>query len=168
MSDGARPLSLLDAADAIARIVSELDDGEVTPEAAAQLDALGLTIEQKAEAYHVVCQRLTAEAEACADEAARLMDRARARKAAADRLSDRLREAMGTLDVERIKTPLITCYLQPTKSVEITGDVPREWCLPPKNPEPSKSLIKEALELDPRGECSRFARIVTKQSVRFR
>lgn len=165
MADGlAKPLLAL--VDDVLRALTDVDSetGEVPAEAAEQLDALALPLADKATVYSLANDRLRADEDACRKMAAALTDRARARAAARERLNARMHEALALLGGP-IKAPTVTAYLHPQKSVELTGDVPDEFCTVKVERKPDLRSIKAALE---RGEQLPFATLVLDHHVRYR
>ena len=159
--------SLLGAVDMIVAILQCLDDGEITPEAERELEALDMTIEQKVEAYHLVRCRLTAESEVCCEEARRLRARADARDKARARLEKRLLCAIDTLGVRSIKTPTTTCYQQDTQSVliEQPEQVPDRYVVTEITKRPNKRVILERMK---EGETIPGCVLKTTTGIRFR
>lgn len=96
------PKTLTEIADAIIRACDPNEDGELSEESIARLDALNLTLSQKAEAYAVVYNQLTTEQCANKELAAVYDKRAKARKATADRLKQRLYDEMMRLGVKEL------------------------------------------------------------------
>jgi hypothetical protein len=160
--------TLHEIASAIIDAAQVNDDGELTDESIAALDALNLTLQQKVEAYHYVYAALTTKACASKELAAYYEKRAKAPKAAAERLKERLRHEMLRLNTEKVETPTCTaCVEKSQDSVRIKDGVfiPREWTLP-EDPRPDKKKIAQTLKC---GVALPFAELVTNNThLRFR
>jgi hypothetical protein len=162
-----RTSSLHAIASAIIAAAQVNDDGELTPEAVAQLDALNLTLEQKAEAYHYVYAELTTLACAQKELAAYYEKRAHAPKAAAERLKERLHCELKRLGVSTLKTPTCkVCIEKSPPSVALVAGrtIPPEYTRP-VDPEPDKKKMLCALK---NGAQFDFAKLVQSDHVRFR
>lgn len=94
------PRTLTAIADAIIRACDPDENGELSEESIARLDALNLTANQKAEAYGVVYRQLEAEARENALLATFYKKRANARENTAKRLKTRLYDEMMRLGVK--------------------------------------------------------------------
>jgi hypothetical protein len=155
-------------ADAIIEAAQVDENGELTPESIAALDALNLTLAQKVEAYHYVYAELTTKACASKELAAYYEKRAKAPKAAAERLKERLRHEMLRLKTTKVETPTCkACVEESPDSVKIKEGVfiPREWTLP-EDPRPDKKKIAQTLKC---GVTLPFAELVTGNThLRFR
>jgi nucleotide-binding universal stress UspA family protein len=159
--------SLHSIANAIIDAAQVNEDGELTPEAVERLEALGLTLEQKVEAYHYVYAELTTQACASKELAAYYEKRAKAPKAAAERLKERLKAELERLGTTSLKTPTCTVAIQPSpESVDIEKGaiIPNEYALPRQN-EADKKRIMQALKC---GIALPFAKLVQSTHLRFR
>ena len=135
--EATRPKTLAEIAAEIMELASTVDEnGELTKEAAAQLDKINLSLERKVEGYAVARAHLLADAKACKEVAKQYDQRAQARENAAERLCARLQLQMAQLGTTRIKTPTITASIQESpKRLVITGPV-------------SAKYLKQVLEVD--------------------
>ena len=146
------------------------EDGELTDDSIAALDALNalyLTLQQKVEAYHYVYAELTTQACACKELAAYYEKRAKAPKAKAERLKDRLKAELERLGTTTVNTPTCEVAIQASPdSVEITRGaiIPGEYALP-RDPQPDKKRIMQALKC---GISLPFAKLVQSTHLRFR
>jgi hypothetical protein len=165
----ARNVPLLEIVDRIFDAIGEIDPetGEVSADTLAKLDALDVSLADKATAYSVVAARLKADAAACRDLSRKLGERARVRDNALDQLNDRMLVALDTLGQESIKAPAVTAYIQETHAVEITSliAVTEEFTVTKVERVPDKKLIAEALK---QGRDLPFARLQTNRTVRYR
>ena len=152
---------LVDAACAI-----DPDTGEVPADASAKLDALSVSIADKAAAYSIADAQLRADEDTCRRLAAQLTDRARARAYARMRLNERMHRVLALLG-RPINASTVTAYLHPQRSVELLPGVavPDDCCMVRVERKPDLRAIKAALE---RGEQLPFARLVTEYHVRYR
>lgn len=96
------PGTLTAIADAIIRACDPDENGELSEESIARLDALNLTLAQKAEAYAVVYNQLTTEACANKELVGVYEKRAKARRNTAERLKKRLYDEMMRLGVKEL------------------------------------------------------------------
>jgi hypothetical protein len=83
-------------------------DGELSPEAAAELDRLAANIETQAESVCKLISEITAEADVLAVEIDRLKKRFTAREKAVHRLKTIIKERFELLGMQKLKTPLYT------------------------------------------------------------
>jgi Siphovirus Gp157 len=95
------------------------NEGELTPELEARLDALMLEGAQSMEAAAMVVKQLEGNATACEEEAKRLRDRAKAFSENADRLKKRMTVALDAAFNGKIKTPLFTIWAQSTAATTL-------------------------------------------------
>lgn len=166
--EATRPRTLHEIASAIIEAAQVNDDGELTDESIAALDALNLTLQQKVEAYHYVYAELTTKACASKELAAYYEKRAKAPKAAAERLKERLRHEMLRLKTRTVETPTCkACVEDSPDRVKMKPGVfvPREYTLP-HEPPPDKTKIAQTLKC---GVQLPFAELVTNNThLRFR
>lgn len=164
-----RESSLREIADAIIEAAQVSEDGELTPDACVALDALNMTLERKVEAYHYVYAELTTQACASKELAAYYERRAKAPKAAAERLRARLQEEMMRLDRRDIRTPTVKASIEwSTPAVEIENGtpieaIPAEFVIIDKRVDRTKLL--KALKA---GATYAFARVTRGTHLRFR
>lgn len=164
-----QPRTLVEIADAIAALASTVDEetGELTPEAAAELDALNLSLEQKVQGYAIAVSHLFAEGDACRDVADDYARRAAVKQSAAKRLKIRLHETMAGLGTAVIKTPTVkACIENSPPSCELVPGVPvpSEWRRLDDAPVDKKRLMAEMKA----GARFDFARLVQNKHLRFR
>jgi len=160
--------TLHEIANSIIEAAQVNEDGELTDESIAALDALNLTLKEKVEAYHYVYAELTTQACASKELAAYYEKRARVPKAAAERLKERLRHEMLRLNTRKVETPTCkACVEDSPDSVKIKEGafIPSEYALP-RDPQPDKKKIGQALKC---GVTLPFAELVTGNThLRFR
>jgi hypothetical protein len=132
----ARPvaaLKLWEISDGLRSIDDRLEEtgGELTPELAADLDALELALESKAEGIAAIVSERRALAESVRAQARRLSDRAAAIERGADRLHAYLLQAMQAAARREIKTPAFTLRLAKNPAsyqwLGETEDIPEEF-----------------------------------------
>lgn len=144
-------------------------DGEVTDqiaEAEAELAAGAGSLREKAEIYCRIREDLIGDADKLATAAERLASRARARRAAADRIRDRLAAALELAGEERVKTDTHTVYWQTTQAVEIlvpADQIPDQWVRVAR--EPNKAEIARALKAGKRFD---FAALQERRGLRIK
>ncbi len=161
-----KPTSLYEIVEAMRAVLQRIDDadGEIDEDGAAALDALAVTIEQKAESFVALHRSLYEEAEACERFALNYRDRACRRRAQADALKTRLADAMRLLGLRKIATPTATVTFQqspPALELDQGADVPDAYV----QKVPNKGLIRAALQA---GTALPFARLVRGEHLRFR
>lgn len=121
------------------------NDGELTPELEARMDALLLEGPQRIEAAAMVVRTLESSADAAKAEAKRLGERAKSFEANADSLKHRISIALDTAFGGKVKTPLFTIWNQTspdTVSFELEGGGFEELIL--TNPE----MVRVSYALD--------------------
>lgn len=157
--------------DLVEMLLGVLDstDGEITPEAEAQLAELTGSLELKVEGYGAVCAQLEAEAEATVQLSRRYAERAQIKLNAARRLKERLRDEMQRMGVKRLPTSTVTATIQvSTPSVRLLvddADVPEQFCVQTRTV--SKSALRDALKAnDP--DALLVAALEINQHLRFR
>jgi hypothetical protein len=109
------PLRLYEYADdllAVRAMLLDSEDGELTPEMEAKLDAAVGNFDVKVEQVAFVIRELTAEAKAIDEEAARIAKRAKVRTNAVARLKSYLQGQLERADVRKVERPLVTVRLQ--------------------------------------------------------
>jgi hypothetical protein len=142
-------LELADHFDALFRRI-EAVDGELTPELAAELEALDFAEASKVDGYRF--RRLTQDAEAqhLKDQAKALLERAKRIAAAGERLDARLSAYMALKGVTELKGHSYTAKKLPASSVPLEILVPidalPERFLRRKDPEPDKVAMKAAMQ----------------------
>jgi hypothetical protein len=124
-------LAIMDRARALLATI-EAAEGVITPEQEDELDRLGDSLQERAEAYRAVCAELESEAEACDAMAAPYFARAASKRARAGFLKHRLYAALELAGIERAVGPTggATIKASPRK-VELLvppEDVPMEFC----------------------------------------
>lgn len=161
--------TLFEIIDRVQEIVARAHEaaGEITAEDAAELDALNLSIEEKAEAYAAVWRMRREEAEACERMAERYAERARQKRTQAESVRRRLYEGMIVLDRRKIETPTATAYIQQSPpAVELLvheDDVPAQYV------EFRRHVRKDAIKQDLQGGAQlTFARLAIDSHLRIR
>jgi len=150
-------------------VLAEIDlaDGEVSAAADDVLRELGVSLEERAEAYAAVCRLLGEEAEACDRFVETYQKRAKRKRAHADALKHRLFEAMLSLGIKRITGPTATAAIQKSApSLELLvaeTEVPDRFARTRR--EVDKAAIKDALK---GGEAIDWARLTQSEHLRFR
>lgn len=114
-------LSIVEAMQVILQRVDE-SDGEMDDATAAEFDALGLTLDEKAEAIAAVCRMEEEAAEACDRMARPYTDRAKRKRNRVEDLKRRLQDAMDVAGKKKIERPTATIAVQRNgqPSVELT------------------------------------------------
>jgi Siphovirus Gp157 len=107
----------------ISDILTE-NEGELTPELEARLDALMLSGQESMEAAAMVVKQLEGSATACEEESKRLRERAKAFSDNAQRLKDRMVVALDSAFNGKIKTPLFTIWAQSTAPTVVVDLAP--------------------------------------------
>lgn len=143
-------LSLYNINDSILRIMEQCDHetGEVTDEQMERLDALDLAFEAKCENVAFVVRTFQAEADAYANEAKRMADRARVAKNKSERLKNYLQDSMALLNVDKIAGGVLPIRLQknpPALSVDNATAIPDGFWLP-ADPTLDKRLLLVGLK----------------------
>ena len=107
-------LKLYELADAYERIAEALTEngGELTPDLAADLDAIEGAFEAKVERVALYVRNLLATAEAADAEAARLAALARTRRQGAEGLKGYLMAQLDRVEKPKVETPLIVVRIQ--------------------------------------------------------
>lgn len=162
-------LTLPQLMDELLALLAEVDPatGELSTRVADAIDRLNLSLERKVEAYAHVATRLQAEHDAYKGLADGYRKKAEQRERERAALRSRLQTQFERLQVERVKTPTVTAYLQraSTPALELTvlddAEVPDQFCDRVVN----MQRIRVALE---RGEVLAFARFETRKHLRFR
>ena len=143
----------------------EESGGEITD----AVDALGLDLRDKVEAYRAVILQYEAECRANKEAAEWYAKRGAAKCKAAAKLEERLLVSMLSLGTQSIQTATCTAHLRSAKSVHIADEA--EFCADASDrfvtvsTKPNKREIKLALEA---GEAVDGASIVENFSVQFR
>lgn len=107
-------LPLFELVERYVDLLVKIDDaeGELTPELAAELEALEPQLERKVEAIAAVHAMLTEESEACDRLAKTYADRAKRKARNADVLKARCKDALDVIGVRKVATPTVTASLQ--------------------------------------------------------
>ena len=107
-------IRLYELADALERLTEQLIDngGELTPEIAAELEALEGTFDDRIERLLLHARNLQAVADAAAQEAGRLTALAGTRARAAERLKTYVLESMERAGRPKVETPLVKARIQ--------------------------------------------------------
>lgn len=138
------------------------ENGEVNPDAWAQLESLQMEREQKAENCALAAKNHRAAAKAIKAEIETLTQRMKAEENQADRAGEYLKFILGG---QKLKTPKVSVIFRETQSVDLDADfiatAPTEY-LRFKDPEPNKKMIMELLKA---GEKIPGAKLVTKTSM---
>lgn len=129
-----------------------LDDGEtITAEVLARLaerfHEVDDAIDRKVEGWARWIRQLEVDAETAQREAKRLAKRAGAYEDFAERLREKLKDAMIRIGKERVKTALLTVSVRacpPSVASVSIPDLPTRYLRPPAPPEPDKSAILAA------------------------
>jgi phage host-nuclease inhibitor protein Gam len=122
------------------------NEGELTPELENRLDALMIAGPDKIEAGAMVVRTLESSADACKNEAKRLLERARSFDANADRLKQRMVYALDAAFNGKVKTDRFTIWTQ--KSSDSTAvDLAEEFTLDQLQSE-HPEFVRTKLELD--------------------
>lgn len=96
------------------------ETGEVLADSVHRFDALNIEAEEKVAGTGFVLNRLKADSEAIESEIKRLTARRDAIRNERERLSDRLREFMATVGLQKVKTPYISVSIgKPYESVVV-------------------------------------------------
>ena len=138
------------------------ENGEVDPDAMAQLEALQMERDSKTENLACVVKNHRATAEAIKAEIKALTQRAKDEEAQADRAAEYLRFI---LKGERISTGKVFVSYRTTQSVEISDDFwfgAKDEFLRYADPEPNKAAIKAAIKA---GEVVPGACLISKTSM---
>ena len=133
-----------------------------------KLDELSGDIEHKAEAYAKIIKSKQAEAEAYKTEIVRLTANMRAAENVADRLKDRLLNAMTTSNITEIPTAIGKWRVQNNPwSAEIVDaeKVPIEWKIPQEPKIDRSGLVKHWKET---GELVDGVQFLQRQGLRFK
>lgn len=117
-----RERPLREIVDAIIDAAQVDESGELTDEANAALDSLNLTLSQKVEAYHVVCNELTEAAAGCKSLAAYYEARQARYLARAKRLQERLLEEMERLGTSEVKAGTVRACVQESPPAVVVRD----------------------------------------------
>lgn len=145
---------------------AEDDDGELSPAACELLDKLNTTLEQKVQAYHLLCARLEGDSRACKELAKEFAERGKSRETHARKLRDRLQAELERLGTTKVKTATVTCWVQDSPpSVECEADdlIPDDYMVVTKKPDRARML--EALKA---GKELAFAWLTHGTHLRFR
>ena len=130
------------------------NEGELTPELEARLDALMLEGPERMEAAAMVVRQLEASANACEEETKRLRDRAKAFQDNADRLKKRMVIALDCAFSGKIKTPLFTIWAQNTAATTVCDLAP--GVTPEMLQAERPDLVRVKVELDRTGAVAKF------------
>ena len=95
------------------------NEGELTPELEARLDALMLEGPARMEAAAMVVRQLEANATACEEESKRLRERAKAFSDNASRLKNRMTLALDAAFGGKVKTALFTIWAQSSAATTV-------------------------------------------------
>jgi hypothetical protein len=141
--------------------------GELTDADVAELDALDLSIEEKAEAYAAVYRMRREEGEACKRMAKRYEERAVSKTREADSIKRRLYEGMQMLGRQKIETATATAYVQKSPAaLEIL--VPEDQ-IPAQYIELRRHVRKDEIKADLQGGLELpFARLTVGSHLRIR
>ena len=146
-------------------VLSMATDGETPPEAIADtLEAIGGEIEIKAESSAVIMQELNAEADKIDAEIKRLTARKNALETNADKIKDRIYNAMKTTKKEKFKTTLFSFSIKKNPPKLIIDDrtkIPKKYLIP----QPAK-IDNAALKADlSEGKKCKYAHIEQGESL---
>ena len=148
-------LSLIDA-------MSYAEDELQQEQIAALLDAIEAKRDDKLEKVAWVYREYLAEENAVQVE----IERLKAKKERATRNAERLKSYITfCLQGESMKTKSFSFSFRKSESVEITGDVPEQYCRSKVTIEPDKTLIKTDLKS---GADLEFAKLVTKNNLQIK
>lgn len=114
MATPATDLKLYEIADNLEAVTARIieNDGVLTEELEAELDALEGAFEEKVERTALVVQELSRKADACKAEAERLSERADHYERSADSLKEYLRHQLARRDVSRVDGDLVSVRRQ--------------------------------------------------------
>ena len=163
-----RESTLTEIADAIIAAIDVDENGALTPESTAAVDALNLTLAQKADAYAIVHSQLTTRSAGNKELAAVFERRAKIEKHKADRLKERLHEVMTRTGTARIEGALYNaCVEQSPACVAIDDEkaLDEEWIETRVERRVRKRELIEALKS---GRAVRGARLIRNTHLRFR
>jgi hypothetical protein len=163
-----RESTLTEIADAIIAAIDIDENGELTKESAAAVDALNLTLAQKADAYAIVHSQLTTRSAGNKELAAVFERRARVEKNKADRLKERLHEVMTRTGTARIEGALYNaCVEQSPACVAIDDEreVPDEFV---ETRVERRVMKRELIDALKSGRTFGGIRLVRNTHLRFR
>ena len=126
------PLKLYELGDAYQKIVEQAieNGGEITPELALELDAIGDAFAVKAERTALYIRNLIATATAAQVEADRLRGIAGSADRAVEGLKRYLFDNMQRVGQTQIKTPLISIRIQRNSQPSVSSTLPEDYTLP--------------------------------------
>lgn len=124
------------------------ETGEVDDAFSKALEDLEGAIERKVEGICMILRNLETETNSLKDEEARLARRRKSMEANVTRLRAYVRACMEAGDVPGVKTSRFTVSLSknPSKKLQIVGEVPEEYLRAPKPREPDKAAITKVLK----------------------
>lgn len=134
------------------------------------LEALDGEIEAKADGYAMIMKELEASAEAIKKEEERLYARRKSLEERVKHLKNKLQESMELTGKTKFKTALFSFGIQnnaPSVVIDDESKVPAEYWVQ-KDPEISKTAIKDYLKGLAEGETCEFAHLTQTQSLRIK
>lgn len=124
----------------------EESEGVLTPELEDKMAELHKNIDSSIENAVYAIKALSGEVDLIKEEIDRLTRRANSRINSINRIKEMLLTCLSLTNLDKVKDPKYTVFIKKTKSVNITGDVPEEFCRKiPEKIEPDKIKIKEFL-----------------------
>jgi hypothetical protein len=130
------------------------NEGELTPEIEARLDALMIEGPERMEAAAMVVKQLEASATACEEEVKRLRERAKAFSDNAERLKKRMVIALDCAFNGKIKTPLFSIWAQSTATTTVCDLAP--GATPEMLEAERPDLVRVKVELDRPAALAKF------------
>jgi hypothetical protein len=126
----------------------EANEGELTEESAARLDFVREGFEAKASNYAYVIKSFEDNASIIDAEIKRLQAMKKRAENNADRLSDRIKQAMMEFGITKVEMPTIKISFRTSKSVQVEDEslIPKEFMRVKTTEEPNKTEIKKAIE----------------------
>lgn len=141
------------------------NEGELTPELEEKLAINEDELQQKVEAYSFVIANLQGLADSVDTEIKRLQALKKQRQNAVDRLKERVSNAMQLHGIEEILCSIARFSFRKSTVVDITGDVPAEYCNKTVTLKPDKKLIKQKLQ---EGEAIPNCSLIEKQNLQIK
>lgn len=115
---------------------AEADDGEVSGDVSARLDALGGELAERLDGIASAIADIEAHAERLEHEAKRLRDRAAARRKRAERLREYAQACLAAIGQRKLRTERWTLSISATPPrVVFDAECPRHWCVEELRPE---------------------------------
>lgn len=147
----------------MAIIEASSDDGELDAQLSADIETLGVRIEEKAEGYACLIGQLEATALARRTESKRIVELARIDEAMADRLRKKLKDFFIATGAESVRTATHNLRVQNAggqRALDFSADATEEFLT--YTPIPNKDLIRQALD---GGRELPFVKFAPRQTV---